>query len=67
MPASNMASDMFKQIIDILFTEVFTIPDPSPARFSLAYFHQQSLAWTMCMFVGSYEGQSKLVSAPECS
>lgn len=39
LPASNIASDMFKQIIDILFTKVFTTPYPAPI-FSPAYFHQ---------------------------
>lgn len=48
LPASNIASDMFKQIIDILFTKVFTTPHPSPV-FSPAYFHQHNPVLGPCV------------------
>lgn len=49
LPASNIASDKFKQIIDILFTEVFTISCPSPHIFSPAYFHQHTPLFGRCL------------------
>lgn len=53
MPASNVASDMFKQIIDILFTKVFTMPYPSPIFFPILFPPTQSRAWAMCRFAWS--------------
>jgi len=63
MPASNMASDMFKQIIDILFTEVFTISYPSPRIFSPAYFHQHNPLFELCLGLPGFCARSEHLSA----
>lgn len=67
-PASNRASDMFKQIMDILFTQVFRVPYPSPVIFPQPI-STNAIPCSDCVSVRlvPVPGRSRLVSAPEGS